>query len=111
MVFFVDVNHVDVKEEGEEVTLTATAKEGYLFERWVVNGIEILAEKLLKTPLSFIMGTSDVEAEAYFKEEVEEEPEKPEEPEKTLYSISFSGDGIGMANTYSDKLSAETGSE
>ncbi len=91
--------------QGEEVTLTATAKEGYLFERWVVNGIEILAEKLLKTPLSFIMGTSDVEAEAYFKEE------EPEESEKTLYSISFSGDGIGMANTYSDKLSAETGSE
>ena len=48
---------------GESVTLTATPKVGYKFEKWLVNGSDVLSQDYAFTV------TSDVEATAYFVKE------------------------------------------
>ena len=60
-------------EVGEEITVTAEENQGYQFSHWNVTGIESLSEDVLtKTPLTFIIGTSDVVVEAIFEQNVQE---------------------------------------
>ncbi len=56
-------------KQGASVTLTATAKEGFLFERWEVDEIEGLAQSSLnKKEISFKMPKQDVIFDVIFKE-------------------------------------------
>ena len=82
--------NVEKAVEGTEVTVTATANKGYEFAGWEVTGVEVEAEALKTTPLTFKMGTSNVTVKATFAEVKEEQPE----PEPIYYTITVSTNDI-----------------
>ncbi len=91
-------------EYGENVSLTAKAKSGYTFKKWVVDSdnLELTQEDLLNRSLSFDMINYDVSLTAIFEEsstgggsssgggsnikpEVPTEPIKPDIPTEPIY--------------------------
>ncbi|WP_461810970.1 InlB B-repeat-containing protein, partial [Faecalimonas sp.] len=61
--------------QGENATVTATAKEGYKFVKWTVDGVDVSTEATYTFEV-----TKNISLIANF-EKVEEKPEKPENPD------------------------------
>ncbi len=85
---------------GDRITLTATPNEGWLFEKWQPEELEI-------TNNGFTMPDYAVNIQAIFKEEEKptppdpEEPIKPVDPQPSVYIINYDTDGgtlVGAPN-------------
>ena len=54
-------------KEGESVTITADAKDGFTFDKWTATGITLTSEQLSAQKFTFTMGTNDVTLTATYK--------------------------------------------
>lgn len=99
---------------GQQITLTATPNEGWLFEKWQPENPELVI-----TDNSFTMPDYAVNILAIFKKIVKPKPEEPtpEEPtppgppQPSVYTITFDTDGGVLAQGTPNPDSATSGQE
>lgn len=83
----VEGNPVDEAEEGTEISLTATADEGYVFVRWTAeSGNVVFSDDRTDNPATFIMPAGNVSIKAEFEEDEVEDP---------TFTIDMTNDGCG----------------
>ena len=78
-------------EQGKEVTITATAKNGYTFDKWEVVSGNIQLTDASSANTTFTMPDNDVEIKAYFKGQ--------QPPQPTQHKIKLTDDGNGTAKS------------
>ncbi len=72
--------------EGDKIKLEAIPRSGFEFARWLIAGVELTDEQLLKSVVEFTMPAGDVSAAAEFTD-----------AETAKYTVKVTNDGYGTA--------------